>query len=207
MDAGATVTGFLEQLAAATPTPGSGGAAALTGAAAAALLAMACRVTARRSPSPALAEATARADALRARLLALAAEDAAAYQAVIAARRAPEAGRATAVEEAMRHATRVPLDLARASGEALTLAAALADEVGEAVVGELAVALELARAACAGAAVTARLNARDIGDPAFAAETRAVLDAVEAAACADGDRLAARLTARTGVGRSGATSG
>ena len=207
MNPGDTVGGFLEQLAAGTPTPGSGAATALPGAAAAALLAMACRVTARRASSSALTEAAARADALRHRLLGLASEDAAAYAAVIAARRVPEGRRAAAVEAAMRDATRVPLDLARGSGEALALAAALADEVGDAVLGELAVALELGRAACAGAAVTVRLNVRDVGHTAFVAETRATLDAVEAAARADGERVATCLAARTGLASSGAAAG
>lgn len=207
MDAGGTLAGFLEQLAAGTPTPGSGAAAAVTGAAAAALLAMVCRVTARRASSSTLTEAAARADTLRHRLLGLASEDAAAYAAVIAARRGSEAGRAEAVEAAMRHATGVPLDLARASGEVLALAALLADEVSDAVLGELAVALELARAACAGAAVTVRLNVHDVRDTAFVTEAREALDAVVVAARTDGDRLATRLAARTGLPGRGPASG
>lgn len=199
MDAGEAFGGFLERLAAGTPTPGSGAAAALAGAAAAGLLAMACRVTARRAPSAVLTAAAVQADALRHRFVALASEDAAAYEAVIAARRTPDAARAEAVERALRRATLVPLDLARASGEVLGLAASLADAVRDSVLGELAVARELARAACGGAAVTVRLNVREIGDAGFVTEAGAALGAVEASARDAGDRLARRLAERTGL--------
>ena len=199
VDPGEALGGFLERLAAGTPTPGSGAAAALAGAAAAGLLAMACRVTARRAPSDILAAATAQADTLRHRFVALASEDAGAYEAVIAARRAPDAARAEALERALRRATLVPLDLARASGEVLALAASLADAVRDPVLGELAVALELARAACAGAAATVRLNVREIGEPNFVKETSTALGAIQTAARAAGDRLARRLAERTGL--------
>jgi formiminotetrahydrofolate cyclodeaminase len=192
------LSSFLERLAEGTPTPGSGAAAAVAGAAAAALVAMACRVTARRAPSDALAAATERADALRRRMLDLAGEDARAYEAVVAARRAAASPGAAAPDAAMRRATLVPLELARASGEVLALAAARADDLRDVVLGELAVAGELARAALASAVLTVRLDEREVGDPGFTAETSRALAAIEADARAAGDRLAARLAARPG---------
>jgi formiminotetrahydrofolate cyclodeaminase len=193
-----SLAAFLERLAAGTPTPGSGAATALAGAAAAGLVAMACRVTTRRAPAAALDRAVREADALRHRLLALAADDARAYEAVIAARRAPEATRPGAVAAALREATRVPLDLARAGGEVLALAADCVEDVRAAVLGELAVALELASAAVAAAALTVRLNLAEVDDPAFAGQMEAALGAAEAAARDARERLAARLGERTG---------
>jgi formiminotetrahydrofolate cyclodeaminase len=197
-----SLAGFLERLAAGTPTPGSGAATALTGAAAAGLVAMACRVTARRAPGAHLDAAVREADTLRHRLLALGAEDARAYEAVIAARRAPEAERPEALAVALRSATQVPLDIARAAADVLALAAERVDDVRVAVLGEVGVALELASAAVAAAALTVRLNVAELDDPAFAGQVGAALGEAEAAARGTRDRLAARLGARTGLLRS-----
>jgi formiminotetrahydrofolate cyclodeaminase len=193
-----SLAGFLERLAAGTPTPGSGAATALTGAAAAGLVAMACRVTARRAPGAHLDAAVREADTLRHRLLALGAEDARAYEAVVAARRTPEARRPEALAAALRAATQVPLDLARAGAGVLALAAERVDDVRVAVLGEVAVALQLASAAVAAAALTVRLNVTELDDPTFAGHVEAALGDAEAAARAAMDRLAARLAERTG---------
>ena len=81
------VRGFLDQLAARTPTPGGGGAAAVTGAMAAGLVAMAARFSATRLPDA--GELADQADELRRRLAQLADEDARAYAAVLEALRLP----------------------------------------------------------------------------------------------------------------------
>ena len=77
------VRGFLDQLAARTPTPGGGGAAAVTGAMAAGLVAMAARFSATRLPEA--GELADQADELRRRLAQLADMDARAYAAVLEA--------------------------------------------------------------------------------------------------------------------------
>ena len=91
------VRGFLDELAARTPTPGGGGAAAVTGALAAGLVAMAARFSVRRLPEAGdLAEA---ADELRRRVTGLVDLDARAYQAVLKLR----------TREALHEAAIVPL--------------------------------------------------------------------------------------------------
>ena len=86
------VRGFLDQLAARTPTPGGGGAAAVTGAMAAGLVAMAARFSAKLPEAGDLAD---QADELRRRVAGLAGADARAYAAVLEAFRLPrEAGQA-----------------------------------------------------------------------------------------------------------------
>ena len=85
------VRGFLDQLAARTPTPGGGGAAAVTGAMAAGLVAMAARFSAKRLPEA--GDLADQADKLRLMVAQLADMDARAYAAVLEAfRLPPEAG-------------------------------------------------------------------------------------------------------------------
>jgi len=162
-----SVGDFLDQLASSAPAPGGGAAAALTGASAAALVTMVCRVTLKRLPSPALEAVANEADDLRRRLWQLAARDAAAFEAVIAARRRPEVERAAAVAAAMREATAVPVDIAVASARVVELCDSANDEARAAALGDLAVAILLAAAALEGAAATARINLTENPDPGF----------------------------------------
>jgi formiminotetrahydrofolate cyclodeaminase len=176
---------YLEALASAAPAPGGGSAAALAGAMAAALVAMVCRVTASRGGDAALAGVVASADVLRERLLGLGGDDAAAYEAVIAARRLPPDARPGAVQAALRRATEVPLDVVEAARDVLASCARVAGAARPSTLGDLRVAAALARAALEGAAVTARLNLRDAADPAFVAASDRRLREAEAA----GERL------------------
>ncbi|MCT2584204.1 cyclodeaminase/cyclohydrolase family protein [Actinophytocola gossypii] len=146
-----SVGGLLERVAARTPAPGGGAVAALTGASAAALVAMAARFS---------GEPADRAEALRAELEPLADADAAAYTAVLAARRLPrdDPNRAARIADAMTEATEVPRRVAAAATEVAELAAALVERgnpnlVGDARVGEL-----LARAAADAATALVRIN-------------------------------------------------
>ena len=162
-----SVGDFLDRLASSAPTPGGGAAAALAGASAAALVTMVCRVTLQRSPSPALEPVATEADDLRRRLWQLAARDAAAFEAVIAARRRPEVERAAAVAAAMREATAVPVDIAVASARVVELCDSANDEARATALGDLAVANLLAAAALEAAAATARINLTENPDPGF----------------------------------------
>lgn len=148
-----SVGGLLERVAARTPAPGGGAVAALAGASAAALVAMAARF----SGQPAE-----RAEELRARLEPLADADAAAYTAVLAARRLPkdDPTRAARLADALAEATEVPRRVAAAATEVAALAARLVESgnpnlTGDALVGEL-----LARAAAESATALVRINER-----------------------------------------------
>jgi formiminotetrahydrofolate cyclodeaminase len=159
----ASIDGFLDALASAAPTPGGGAAAALSGALGAALVAMVCRVTASRGGDPALAGEADDADRCRAQLVKLAGDDAAAYGAVIAARRAAPDARAAALERA----TRVPVEIATAAHAVLVLAARVVTAARATAIGDLQVAAALAWGALDGAALTARLNLRELADAEF----------------------------------------
>jgi formiminotetrahydrofolate cyclodeaminase len=145
------VRGFLDQLAARSPTPGGGGAAAVTGAMAAGLVAMAARFSARQLP-----EAGDLADqADRARYMAsqLADMDARAYTAVLATR-GPER------KEALLGAAMIPLEIAAVGARVAQLAARVAEAGhpnlrGDAVTGAL-----LAAASARSAARLVDINVR-----------------------------------------------
>jgi formiminotetrahydrofolate cyclodeaminase len=66
-------------------------------------------------------------------------------------------------------------------------------------VSDLGVAVILAAAALEGAALTARVNLRDLDDPAFVSHSRAVLAKLVEDAAVTRQRLAQVVAARTGI--------
>ena len=135
---------LLDRIGARTPAPASGAAAAYTGALAAALVELAARFSEDD-------EALARALELRARLLELADEDAAAYADFMRTR--SDEDRSRTIE--------VPLAVAAAAEEVAGLAERLAEHGRESVRGDALVAAELARAAGRSASLLADLNRGD----------------------------------------------
>ena len=135
---------FLDEVAARTPAPGGGAVAAMTAASAAALVSMAARF----SSSEEIANAG---DELRARLVQLAADDAAAYTAVLAAQ-------GPARQEALRVATDVPREIATTAAEVAILAHGLVSNGNPRLVGDARVAELLAEAAGKAAGVLVEIN-------------------------------------------------
>lgn len=193
---------FLDDLASDEPTPGGGGAAALAGATAAALVAMVARVTrARETSAVASVSATVEtADDLRRRLTDLVAADAAAFQAVLAARRSTAPGGQARLARAWRGATEVPLEVARRSVDVLVLGAALAPWARVSTFADLQTAAVLAGAAYRAAAVTARANLPMLGDPASSARASRELATLARAGTAAGRRLEGALARRRRTG-------
>jgi formiminotetrahydrofolate cyclodeaminase len=120
---------FCDTIAAETSAPGGGSVAAVVGAMAASLAAMAARFSTEQWEDA--AGAVAQAEALKARLLPLADEDARAYENVLLALRMPkeldEEVRDAAIGDALSRATDVPMAIAEASLDVATLAAELAE--------------------------------------------------------------------------------
>jgi formiminotetrahydrofolate cyclodeaminase len=161
-----TTAQLAERLASREPVPGGGSASAIAGAMAAGLVAMVAELTLGRPGADDARLAGIRDDA-RARmerLLALAQQDAAAYDAVVRARRLPRetdgqrAGRAAAVRAATLEATRVPLSAAEAAVDVAELAAAIAPIGNPNAVSDAGVASHLAGAAVHGALLNVRIN-------------------------------------------------
>lgn len=185
---------FLAALASGEPTPGGGSAAALAGALGAALAAMVARLTTGRPRYSAVeAEMQAmigEAETLRERLTGLVAEDAEAYQRVMAAYRLPkdtpaaQAARQAAIQTALRGASQTPLHTVAACRDVLQLAERTAALGNPNARTDACVAALLAHAGLQGAALNVRVNLADIEDKTFVAQATAAVDAslVEASA-------------------------
>jgi formiminotetrahydrofolate cyclodeaminase len=183
MFASKTVQDLLEAFSSPTPTPGGGSAAALAGAVSASLLAMVAAMPKTKNGTP---EDRAALDAEHPALLALRADlvnlidrDAASYDAVVAAYRLPKtsdedkAARKTAVTAAMRLATEVPLETARAATSLITRGQAVAEHGNPNAASDAGVALQLAMTAAAGALMNVDTNLAGMSDAAYVARIRA----------------------------------
>lgn len=163
-----TVDALLDRLASSDPVPGGGSAAALAGAMGAGLVAMVAELTTGRPEyaehEAAIAELRGAARARKDLLLALAEEDAVAYEAVVRARRLPKdseperEARATALRGAMVEAARVPMRTAVVAGEVLELAERIAPIGNRNALSDAGVAAQLAAAAVRGALLNVRIN-------------------------------------------------
>ncbi len=187
---------LIERLATSDPIPGGGSAAALAGAMGAALIQMVVALTAGRPAAAqhesALAEIGRAAMAAQSDLLVLAELDAAAYDAVVSARRLPRGTererqtRDVQVAAATREATRAPLEAARRSATVLELAERLAPIGNRNAISDVGVGALLAAAALRGAGLNVRINL-----PYLAAD-----DSLRSDAARDLDELLAGLDER-----------
>jgi len=167
---------FLEKLASSAPTPGGGSASALAGSLAAALVAMVGRITLGkkdekyRAIAPEMEELTQRADELRAELLALADQDAEAFERVMAAYRLPKsteeerAERQRVLQEALKGATEAPYQIAEACSKVLELARRAAEKGVSTAISDAGTAAYLAEAALHSALLNVDINLKYIKD-------------------------------------------
>jgi formiminotetrahydrofolate cyclodeaminase len=163
-----SVRDLADRLASREPVPGGGSAAAIGGALGASLVGMVAELTIGRSDAAerddVLREVRDSAARLRVDLLDLAETDAAAYDAVVAARRLPKGTDAERAERSRRmrstivEAARVPLETARRSREVLDLAVRIAPIGNRNAVSDAGVAAQLASAAVRGAVLNVRIN-------------------------------------------------
>lgn len=174
--------GFLESVAAKTPTPGGGSASALAGALGAALGAMAAAFT----DSDAASETRASLRYALDGLAHLVDEDAAAYAKVHEAMTMPKAtpaekeARAAALQRSLRGAAGPPLEAMRRCVAALEHCAAFAPACNPNLRSDLGVAALLLEAACRGCGLNVGVNLAWITDAAFTqprAAERASLEA------------------------------
>lgn len=176
---------FTARLASSDATPGGGSAAAAAGACAAALIAMLARLSVARGGDDALFTRTAEAmDAARTALLDLVAEDARAYDAVMAARQMPrgseaeKAARTRAIQGAMRQAADVPMDVAGRALEVLQAAREILPAANRNAASDGGVGVLLADASAQGAVLNVRINLSSITDEAYRQAVAARADEV-----------------------------
>jgi formiminotetrahydrofolate cyclodeaminase len=155
-----TVQEFCDTVAAETSAPGGGSVAAVTASLAASLTGMVARFSTEQWEDA--AGAVAQAEALRARLLPLAEEDARAYENFLLALRLPkevdEEVRDAAIGDALSRAADVPLAIAEAALDTATLAAELADRGNPNLQGDAATAVFLSEAAIRASANLVEIN-------------------------------------------------
>jgi formiminotetrahydrofolate cyclodeaminase len=159
------------------PTPGGGSASAVAGAVGASLLAMVAALPKPRATTAddqkRLADAGSRCAHLSERLASLIDRDSDAYDEVVSAFRLPKASddekrmRTAQIQEALRSATEVPLEIMRASAEAIHVAADVAAFGNGNASSDVQVGLELLMAALRGAKLNVAINLTSLKDAAY----------------------------------------
>ena len=159
------------------PTPGGGSAAALASAIGASLLMMVTALPKTRTGSDddraALTAAGRVLAELRGRLTDAIDADTAAYDRVVAAYKLPkvsseeQSARRTAIQQALRGATEVPLGVVRLSAAALDQAIAVATHGHRAAASDVGVAVALLRAGARGARLNVEINIGSVSDQAY----------------------------------------
>jgi formiminotetrahydrofolate cyclodeaminase len=180
-----TVTGYLDALASAAPTPGGGSASALAAGMGAALLAMACNLTVGREKFQAveaeLRDVLAQATAAQQGLAAAVDDDTTAYDAVSQAYKLPKGTdaekqqRTAAIQRALEGACEVPLRVAQRAAEVVRLARVAQAKANPNVASDAKVAELLARAGMEGAIANVEINLDAIRNEAFAVRMRAAI--------------------------------
>jgi len=179
---------LLADFSSSTPTPGGGSASAMAAAVGAALLVMVAGMPKTRTNSDQerqeLSEAGAKLTALRDQLARQIDEDSGAYDEVVAAYRLPratdeeKAARKEAIQAALRHATRIPLQVMRGCSAALAEALRVARHGNRSAASDVGVAIVLLRAGLRGAELNVRINLDGLADKQAAAATAGEAEAI-----------------------------
>lgn len=197
---------FAAALASRGAVPGGGGASALAAALGVALGNMVGSLTAGKKKYAAveadIQALNARAETLRRRLLGLVQADAEAFaplaQAYGLPRATPEeqARKAAVMEQALHAACRTPLEILRATGQALELIEQYAAKGSALAISDAGVAAALCRGAMQGAALNVYINTRAMADRTHAAACERETDALLAQYIPLADRVYEQVTAR-----------
>jgi formiminotetrahydrofolate cyclodeaminase len=176
---------LLDAFASKDPTPGGGSASALASAVGASLLIMVAGLPKTFSGSDedraALTTVGAALEGIRAKLTAAIDADTAAYDRVVAAYTMPktsddeQSARKAAIQQALRAATDVPLDVVRQSAAALAEAIVVARHGHRAAASDAGVAVALLRAGARGAGLNVEINIGGVADPVYAGGASAEL--------------------------------
>ncbi len=177
-----TVREYTERLASDQPTPGGGSAAALAGALAAASAAMVASFTVGREKFAEVQEdikpILGKLQAQRQRLLKLTDADAEAYSQVGAAYGLPrdteeeKQDRRKAIQEALKAAAEVPMEVAEACGQLIPVLPELAEKGNPNLISDVGVGAELALAALRCAKLNVEVNLALIKDEEYIAQKR-----------------------------------
>ena len=205
-------TNFLDDLAAATPTPGGGSAAAHAGAMGAALVAMVARLTVSKKKYAAveaqMTEILNQAEHLRSELTAAVDEDSAAFEGVLSSFKLSKATpeqekvRTKAIEKATLRAAQVPLTVAQKSVSVMALAERAVALGNLNAISDGASAAALARAAMTSAGYNVRINVNGLSDKTAGDSLLSQLQALEVRAMKLEKDVHNTLTERGGISTS-----
>lgn len=187
-----TLDEFVERVAGSDATPGGGSVAALAGSLGAALGRMVCGLTMGKKKyaevEPQVRSIAETLDDLKSQLYRLVSEDAKAYETVLAAYAHPKGSETEAkerkdkIEAALKHASEIPMQTARAGLESLRWLEQLRPICNTHALSDLGVGSLMALASVKGAAYNVHINLASIADPIFKSEYRAtIIHAVEEA--------------------------
>lgn len=184
-----TVRDFVKSVASSSPTPGGGSVAALCGALSGSLTAMVCNLTIGRDKyddvRPEMERALEDSSKLVERLTELVDEDAQAYTSVVAALRLPkgtdeEKGkRMEAMQNGLRRAIAVPVEVMELSLEAIRLAYLVVRKGNEGALSDSGSGAMLAFAALHAASMNVKINLKEIQDQEFKNEVAEKLGEME----------------------------
>lgn len=172
-----TLQSFLDQVASAKPAPGGGSVAALSGALGASLVAMVCRLTLGKkgyeTVSDEMQSLLPRAEELQRELRGLIQADTDAYARVMDAYKLPKqtdaekSARTRAIQDALKHASAVPLRVAELCAQVLELARPIAEKGNQNAASDGGVGALMAEAGLRGAAFNVSINLGAITDELF----------------------------------------
>lgn len=175
------VTGFVQNVASRSPTPGGGSVAALSGSMGAGLITMVCRLSGAKQGEELrefFRESEQKAIELRDRLRDLTDADAEAYEAVVAAMGLDQStsdraeARKRAVDEANRRAAEVPFETMGACLRGLELLEPVVDKCFKGAITDAGVAGLVLEAGFMGAMYNVQVNLPGVADTDFTARTR-----------------------------------
>lgn len=183
-----SVSEFLENLSGKSATPGGGSVAALNGAMGAALITMVCNLTIGKQKyaavEPEIKSILRESESLRARLTTMITEDTDAFNGVMAAFALPKQTekekitRSTAIQDALKQATLVPLETARACAQVIALGKPVVEMGNINSLSDAGSGVHAAYAGLRSAALNVSINLGGIKDSAFTSKTEAELNEI-----------------------------
>lgn len=177
-----TTRSFTEQLASPTSVPGGGGASALAAAIGIALGDMVGEFTVGKKKyadvEDEIKELMKKAQDLRAKLLEQIDKDAEAFEPLSRAYAIPkdDPSRDTVMEECLKQAAEVPMNILRLSCESLDILSAFAAKGSKMVISDAATGAAICRGALLGAAVNVKINTHSMKDKEYAAKLNYEVD-------------------------------
>ena len=179
---------FLEELASKSPTPGGGSVSALMGAQAAALVSMVCNLTIGKEKyaevENVMITLLGEAEALREKLMTLIAADVDTFNNLMSAYALPKESdaektrRSEVIQQALKLATQVPLECARACAEVVKLSRIAAQNGNLVVISDAGAAVMSAYGGLKSASLNVYINTNNLKDSDFVKSTLLDLESI-----------------------------